>query len=153
MSSRILTVARELRTQDEGSISLLVVIFFLALLAAAGLVVDGGTKLRAAREASAVAEEAARAGVGWIDRDRAYAQGGRFVVDRTAAVTAARAYLARSGNTGTVSLVGAQKIRVTVKIKEPTILLSAIGINSLHVTKTATANLLQGVEQPIESRP
>ncbi|TDB84323.1 hypothetical protein E1264_25095 [Actinomadura sp. KC216] len=148
MRRSILTPALELRTRDDGTISLLVIVFFLALLAAAGLVVDGGTKLRAAREASAVAEEAARAGAGRIDRDHAYTQGGRFVVDRTAAVSAARAYLAGSGNTGTVSITSGQKIRVTVTITEPTLLLSAIGINDLQVSKTATADLLQGVERP-----
>ncbi|RFS81467.1 putative Flp pilus-assembly TadE/G-like protein [Actinomadura pelletieri DSM 43383] len=143
----ILTTTRKLRTRDDGTISLLVIVFFLALLAAAGLVVDGGTKLRAAREASAVAEEAARAGAGRIDRDRAYAEGGRFVIDRTAAVSAARAYLASSGNTGSVSITNGRKIRVTVTISEPAILLSAIGISDLQVTKTATADLLQGVER------
>jgi hypothetical protein len=151
MSSKILTIARESRTRDQGAITLLVVVFFVALLAAAGLVVDGGAKLRAAREASAVSEEAARAGAGRIDRDRAYARGGRFVVDRTAAVAAARAYLASSGNTGSVSIIGAQKIRVTVTVSKPTLLLSAIGIDDLHVTKTATADLLQGVDRPTSS--
>jgi Flp pilus assembly protein TadG len=131
MSSKILTIARESRTRDQGAITLLVVVFFVALLAAAGLVVDGGAKLRAAREASAVSEEAARAGAGRIDRDRAY--------------------LASSGNTGSVSIIGAQKIRVTVTVSKPTLLLSAIGIDDLHVTKTATADLLQGVDRPTSS--
>jgi Flp pilus assembly protein TadG len=132
---------------DKGTITLLTVIFFLALLAAAGLVIDGGAKIRAAREASAVAEEAARAGAGQIDRNRALARGGRFVIDRNAAVTAAQAYLASSGNTGSVSVIGAQRIRVTVTISKPTVLLSAIGIGEVHVTKTATAELIQGVER------
>jgi hypothetical protein len=133
---------------DRGSITLLVVVFFIALLAAAGLVVDGGVKLRAARQASAVAEEAARAGAGQIDRGRAYAHGGRFVIDREAAANAARSYLTHSGNAGTVNVTGAQTIRVTVTITRPTILLSAIGIDQVHVTKTATADLVQGVERP-----
>jgi Flp pilus assembly protein TadG len=148
MSSRILNFARKFRTQDEGSISLLVVVFFLALLAAAGLVVDGGAKIRAARQASSVAEEAARAGAGQIDRDRAYTRGGRFVVNRTAAAAAARTYLTNSGNNGSVTIVNGQKIRVTVTITKPTTLLAAIGIKEVAATKTATADLLQGVEQP-----
>ncbi len=133
---------------DRGSITLVAVVFFLALLAAAGLVVDGGTKLRAAREASAVAEEAARAGAGQIDRDLAYSHGGRFVVDRTAALAAARAYLTNTGHSGSVNIVGAQKIRVTVTISKPTVLLSAIGIHSLQATEIATADLLQGINTP-----
>ena len=130
---------------DRGSITLLTVVFFIALMAATGLVVDGGTKLRAARQASAVAEEAARAGAGQIDRSRAYTQGGRFVVDREAAVKAVRAYLFSSGNSGSVRATGAQTIRVTVTISRSTILLSAIGINRVHVTKSATADLVQGI--------
>jgi hypothetical protein len=148
LGSTIATIVRKSETRDQGSITLIVLVFFLALLAAAGLIVDGGAKLRAAREASAVAEEAARAGAGQVDRDRAYTRGGRFIVDRSAAVAAARAYLASSGNKGSVSVAGAQKIRVTVTISRPTILLSAIGIRTVHVTKTATADLLQGVERP-----
>jgi Flp pilus assembly protein TadG len=124
-----------------------VAILFLALLAAAGLVVDGGTKIRAARQASSIAEEAARAGAGRIDQNRAYTRGGRFVVDRAAAAAAARAYLADSGNNGTVSVINGQKIRVTVTVSKPTTLLSLIGIGNISVTKTATADLLQGIDQ------
>lgn len=39
----------------------------------------------------------------------------------------------------------------TVTISKPTLLLSAIGIDDLHVTKTATADLLQGVDRPTSS--
>lgn len=137
----------ETRVSDRGSITLLMVVFFIALLASAGLVVDGGAKLRAARQASAIAEEAARAGAGQIDRSRAYAYayGGRFVIDRQAAANAARSYLTQSGNAGTVNVTGAQTIHVTVTITRPTILLSAIGIDQVHVTETATADLAQGI--------
>lgn len=133
------------RRPDQRSATLLVVVLFSALLAAAGLVVDGGAKLRAAREASAVAEEATRAGAGQIDRDRAYSHGGRFIIDRTAAIDAARAYLTSSGNTGSVGVASTHKIRVTVTISKPTMLLALIGINEVHVTKTTTANLIQGI--------
>lgn len=142
------TILQGSRTRDQGSITLLVVVFFLALLAAAGLIVDGGAKLRAAREASAVAEEAARAGAGRVDRDRAYTRGGRFIMDHSAAVAAARAYLTNSGNKGSVSVADAHKIRVTVTVSSPTVVLSAIGIRTVYITKTATADLLQGVDTP-----
>jgi uncharacterized membrane protein len=130
---------------DQGSITIFVVVFFLSLLATAGLVVDGGAKLRAAREASAVAEEAARAGASRVNRDQAYADGGSFVIDRTSAVAAASAYLSTSGNTGSVAMTSARSIRVTVTINKPTLLLSLIGIGEVHATKSATADLLQGI--------
>lgn len=130
---------------DQGSITILMVIFFLAILAAAGLVVDGGAKLQAARQASAIAEEAARAGAGRVNQDQAYTHGGTFVIDRTGAVNAARSYLKTSGVTGSVTLTGSRSIRVTATVDKPAILLPLIGIEHLHVTKTATADLLQGI--------
>lgn len=139
---------RRARSGEQGSITLLAVILFLALLAAAGLVVDGGAKIRAARQASAVAEEAARAGAGRVNRDQAYAHGGSFVIDRTSAVAAARTYLNSSGVTGSVAMTGTRRIRVTVTVDKPTVLLSLIGVGHLHVTKAATADLLQGIQGP-----
>lgn len=136
----------EYRRGDRGSITLFVIVMFIAIAAAAGLVIDGGTKLRTAREASAVAEEAARAGAGQIDRSRAYRDGRQFVIDPQAAISAARSYLSRSGDTGSVSVTGAHTIRVTVTISRPTALLPAIGIDHMSVTKTATAELVQGIE-------
>src|SRR5256885_16475608 len=109
MRSDISTKPKEYWIRDQGSISLFVVVFFIALLAATGFIVDGGAKLRAARQASAIAEEAARAGAGQINIDRALAHGGRFVIDRDAAIPAAHAYLTSSGNTGTVSVDGDPK--------------------------------------------
>lgn len=128
-----------------------VLIFFLALLASIGLVVDGGAKLRAAREASAIAEEAARAGAGTIEADRAYTTG-QFVIDQQAAVRAARSYLTASGHQGTVSPIGTRRIRVTVHIIKPALLLSLVGIPSISVTRTATADLVTGIEGESRSR-
>lgn len=65
LGSRIANNSQQSR--DRGSISLFAVVLFFALMAAAGLVFNGGAKIRAAREAAAVAEEAARAGAGRIN--------------------------------------------------------------------------------------
>ncbi|MFI0448045.1 pilus assembly protein TadG-related protein [Actinomadura sp. 6N118] len=132
---------------DRGSYTLVGMVFGLTLIMMFGLVLDGGAKLRAGQQASSVAEEAARAGAGIIDRDRAYA-GGRIVVDRTGAIRAASAYLQSSGHTGTVSATGPHQIRVTVTVGKPTRVLSLVGIGSMRVTRTATADLLSGVEGP-----
>ena len=51
-----------LRDDDRGSLSLFVVVVFVALLVTIGLVVDGGGKIRALQRADAVAAQAARAG-------------------------------------------------------------------------------------------
>ncbi|MFC0861677.1 pilus assembly protein TadG-related protein [Sphaerimonospora cavernae] len=133
--------------RDRGSISGFVVVLMLATLVCLGLVVDGGQKIRAYREAYAVAEEAARAGAGVVDVDRAYAQGGRFEIDTSQALTAARAYLASSGNRGSVAMGGGRTLRVTVKVSRPTALLSLIGVGEVTATASASARMLQGIEQ------
>lgn len=133
------------RSGEQGSITILAIILFLAILAAAGLVVDGGAKIRAARQASAVAEEAARAGAGRVNRNQAYAHGGSFVIDRTSAISAARSYLSSSGVAGSVTMTSARSIQVTATVDKPTVLLSLIGIGHVRVTKTARADLLQGI--------
>ena len=136
--------------RDRGAVSLFVVVLFIALLAAAGLVVDGDAKLRAAREASAIAEESARAGAGRVNVNRAYAHGGHFTIARNAAAPAARTYLASTGHTGTVAIAGTRQIRVTVTISKRTTFLVLIGITEVHVTQTASARLVPGIDQPTD---
>ena len=75
---------------ERGSFSLMLVIMAVALLALAGLVVDGGAKLDEAENASAVAQEAARAGAGMVNQGKAYSTGA-FAVDPSRAVAAAQA--------------------------------------------------------------
>jgi Flp pilus assembly protein TadG len=123
------------------------VVLAFIFLVLVGLVLDGGAKLRAGREAAAIAEEAARAGAGQIDRNRAYTRGS-FIIDRGAAVRAANNYLAAAGRTGTVTPVSATRIEVSVTVSKPTVMLSLIGIGSMTVTSTATADLLTGVNGP-----
>jgi len=119
-------------------------VLFVALLALAGLVVDGGAKLDAAQNATAAAQEAARAGAGIISPAQAYATGA-FAVDQSQAVAAAQQYLSQAGYTGSVAVAGRDSIRVTVTVTEPTKILSIIGIDSVSATGSATAVLVTGV--------
>jgi hypothetical protein len=140
--------SREPRTGgDRGSLTLMLTAMFIALLALAGLVIDGGAKLDAAGTAAAVAQEAARAGAGQVNRPTAYSKG-TFVVDPAQAVAAATQYLATAGYQGTVEVTGPRAIRVTVTITEPTKVLSLIGISTISVTESATAALVTGVTGP-----
>ena len=54
---------------ERGALSLMIVVLFVALIALAGIVVDGGAKLAAYENAEALAQEAARAG-----RERGHVQ-------------------------------------------------------------------------------
>ncbi len=133
--------------QDAGSLTLLLTVLMVALLALAGLVIDGGRKLNQSASAYAIAQEAARAGAGMVDRSAAY-RSGIFRVDEWQALAAARAYLASAGYTGSVSAEGTQQIRVTVTVTERTLVLSLIGIDTMTSTGSAVASLVTGVTGP-----
>jgi Flp pilus assembly protein TadG len=140
---------------ERGSITLMLAALSVALIALAGIVIDGGAKLRAAENADAVAQEAARAGAGIVNQSTAYSTG-TFIVDQSQAIAAARAYLAAAANAyqpvgglhGTVAAHGRDSIRVTVTVSEPTSVLSIIGIDSMSSTGAATAALVTGVTGP-----
>ncbi len=133
--------------RERGSLTLMLAVLMLALLALAGLVIDGGRKLSQAENAAAIAQEAARAGAGLVSRPAAY-RSGTFQVDQAQAVAAARAYLARAGYRGTVSPDGTRMIRVSVTVTSRTTVLSLIGIDTMTSTGTAVASLVSGVTGP-----
>jgi Flp pilus assembly protein TadG len=129
---------------ERGALTLFVAILFPALLAFAGLVVDGGTKLDNYENAATYAQEAARAAAGQVDQSEAY-RSSTFVVDQDEAITAAKGYLGAAGVSGTVTVLGSNIIQVTVTITTPTKILSIIGIDTVTSTSTATASLISGV--------
>jgi Flp pilus assembly protein TadG len=132
---------------DRGSITLMLTILFVVLIGFAGIVIDGGAKLRAAENANSIAQEAARAAAGTVNRSAAYSTG-TFTVGQSQAIAAARAYLASVGDPGTVTADGANSIRVAVTVTEPTAVLSIIGIKTMSSTGVATADLVTGVTGP-----
>jgi Flp pilus assembly protein TadG len=133
---------------DRGSLTLMLAVMFVALLALAGVVIDGGAKLTAAENAAAVAQEAARAGAGQVNEATAH-ENGSFVVDEDQAIAAANDYLSSAGYAGSAAQgPGTDEIQVTVKVSEPTKVLSIIGIDTITATGQATANLVSGVTGP-----
>lgn len=130
---------------ERGALSLMIVVLFVALIALAGIVVDGGAKLAAYENAEALAQEAARAGATSVDASSAYGSGS-FVVDPELAVSAADSYLNSAGNNSySVSTIGNRAIEVSVTITQPTKFLSLIGVRSFSCTRSATASLVTGV--------
>jgi type IV secretory pathway TrbL component len=131
--------------RDHGSISLMLVVLFAALVGLAGIVVDGGAKLTAGENAIAVAQEAARAGAMTVDESAAYSSGS-FVVSQEQALAAARSYLIGAGyHRYSLAADGARAIRVSVTVTEPTRFLALIGVDSFTCTGTATASLVTGL--------
>ncbi|MCX4546913.1 hypothetical protein [Streptomyces sp. NBC_01565] len=134
--------------EDRGGIAVYTAIVTVALLGIIGLAIDGAGKLRATERADAVAMEAARAAGQAIDPAQAVT-GESLRADPGAAAAAARAYLARAGTQGSVSLSGdGTQLTVTVSDTYATKFLSVTGISSMSVTGHGSARLLHGVTQP-----
>jgi hypothetical protein len=127
---------------ESGMVTAFVVIFTLALLLMAGLVLDGGLALAAKVQAIDDAQAAARAGAQAIDIPT-YRASGQITLDPAQATADAQHYLAAAGHTGTVSVNGEQ-VTVTVTITQPTQILSLAGIDHLTETGTGTATAEQG---------
>ena len=107
-----------------------------ALVACAGLAVDGGRILAARRDATAFAAAAARRG----SQELAYADlaDGRATIDPVRATAVAEAFLAQAGATGSVAATP-QQVSVTVTVTASTVVLGAFGIGSKSVTATRSA--------------
>lgn len=129
---------------EQGSITAFVAVLAVALLAIAGLAVDGGRALAAREQAGAVAEQAARSGAQAVSA--AGLRAGALQIDTAAATAAAERSLASAGLTGTVSVTPGQ---VTVSVTEviPTTMLGIVGIATLTVHQTAVATDVHGVSK------
>ena len=139
------TVARlrdRLGEPESGMVTAFVVIFTLALIVMAGLVLDGGLALAAKVQAIDDAQAAARAGAQAINIPL-YRSTGQITLDAQQATQDAEGFLARSGHTGTVTVDGEQ-VTVTVTIRQSTQILSLVGIGQLTESGTGTATAEQG---------
>jgi Flp pilus assembly protein TadG len=128
------------RDAERGAIGVFLAVLVPGLLLIVGLAVDGGAKVAATQRANAIADEAARAGGQALDVSAALT--GQVRVDPAAAVASAQDYLSRNGVQGTVTVVDADTLQVSTTITEPTTFLGLIGISTLTVEGTGTADLV-----------
>ena len=138
---------RTRRDDDRGAITLFVVVITLALLAAVGLVVDGGGKVRALQRADEAAREAARAGSQMLDVPSAV-RGDGVRIDPAAAARAARAYLDAAGVDGTVTVQG-NAVDVSTSVTYEPVFLSFAGVGPMTVTGTASARPVAGDDEEV----
>ena len=132
-----------LRRRDEaGMVTAFVVIFTLALLLLAGLVIDGGLALAARVQAIDEAQAAARAGAQAINLPLLRSTG-QIVLDPSEATADAERYLAATGHSGTVTVNG-NEVTVAVSINHATQILGIAGIDQLTVSGTGSATAEQG---------
>ncbi|MEV0225227.1 hypothetical protein [Streptomyces sp. NPDC050704] len=129
---------------DSGQITVFVVLLAAAVVMFAALVLDGGLALAAKVRAIGEAQEAARSGAQAIDLT-AYRQDGTLRLVPGEARRRAQAYLASTGDTGTVA-VTADTVTVTVTAHQRTQLLGLLGVETLSVTATGSAHPVRGVD-------
>lgn len=127
---------------ESGAVSTFLAVLALALLAAVGLVVDGGHKVNALREASQLADNAARAGAQAIDLDTLRTDGDLLLLPDQAEQEA-RDYLTSLGYTTAEVVVDENTISVTVEITFDPLLLPT---GPITVTATETAGAV--TEEP-----
>lgn len=125
------------RVRDQRGVSLtaFTAVVMVALILMVGLVVDGGARSAAQRRAESVASAAARAALDAGSGERLAGGTGAM-----AGVQAGQAVIADSGLQGEVSIDGDRataRVRGTVS----TAFLGLIGVNTLSVSATATAQL------------
>jgi Flp pilus assembly protein TadG len=130
------------RFRDErGALSTFVAVIALALLMAAGLAVDGGRKVAALREASHLADNAARAGAQAVDLDTLRSSG-ELRLRPDEATSRATDYLARLGHEGQINVAG-DTVTVTVSLTVNPVLLP---LGPITVTATEAARAI--TEEP-----
>jgi len=126
---------------EDGQFLAMTVVLMTMFLALTGLVADGGRYLDAKQAAASEAEQAARAGAGFLDVSQLHA--GNIALDPASAVTAAENYMATSGRPGTAWVVG-NTVYAEISYRQPTQLLGIIGVGSLQITVTESATDVSG---------
>jgi len=116
----------------------------LAVLMAAGLVVDGGRLLAARRTAVHAAEQAARVGAQELDQDMLRRRTQQL--DPRQAEASARAHLVRSGVQGDVTLDGGQ-VHVRARVVQDLGLLRLVGLATVTVHGEGQARPVRGVRE------
>jgi hypothetical protein len=120
----------------------LAVVMVLALLAVAGLVVDGARAESAHISALNEAEQAARVGAATLG---ASPRQGRLAPSGGAVATA-EAWMAREGHPGTAVVRGNEVIASVDPYPLPTTLLSLVGIGQVTISARGSA---RAVDQPV----
>jgi hypothetical protein len=116
----------------------------VALLTMAGLVIDGGAAIAARGRAADLAEQAARAGAdALVPASLRGPSPAGIRVDPEAARVAAGRVLSLGGATGEVTING-RDVTVTAHVPRRAVILTAVGIDDLTGTATATATILHG---------
>lgn len=132
---------------QRGQAIVWVAVMLPLFLSVIGLAIDGGVVFDSRREAQNVADSAARAGAMQIDQSTYRTSAGQTVVlDPASAEQDAAVYVSSQGAglTATVS-TDPRRVVVTVHRAVPTSFLRIVGITTVQVSATATAEVQHGI--------
>ena len=130
--------------RERGSVSIWLATASFVMIILVGLAVDLGGQVQAQQHARDVAGQAARTGGQQLQAAKAIR--GQGVYANTAqASSAARAYLASSNVTGTVSIQGGDTVVVTTTAQYQTKFLGIIGLNTMTVRGAAESRIVRAV--------
>ena len=132
------------RDLERGSISLWVVLASFCMILIVGIAADFSGQAAAEHHARVAAGQAARAAGQAVQLD-ALVRGGDVRPDPARAAAAGNAHLAQAGLSGTVSMTGTV-VNVTVSGTYECVFLSVIGIRTLPVSGTASADVVRAYE-------
>lgn len=132
------------RDAERGSVTAFVTVFTVALVAVAGLVVDGGYLLASRQRAYDEADAAARAAAQAVDID-ALRAGGDLRIDFADAQRRVDEYLASNGHRGSVTVDG-DEVTVEVTYTESLVILGSFGVGPVTITAVGRATPVQAVE-------
>lgn len=128
---------------ESGTVTAFVASFTIALVAVAGLVVDGGYLLAGRRAALDEAEAAARAGAQAVDGN-VLRTGGPLTLRSDEARQRVADYLKRSGHEGAVEVSG-DTVTVHVRVPQRLAILGLFGVGPMMVEGSGTARGVQAV--------
>lgn len=141
------TITRITRGAEGGQAIVWAAVMLPLFLAVVGLAIDGGIVFDNQRALQDVADSAARAGAMQIDQQIYRASSGETIVlDQTAAQQVAVAYASSQGTgiTATVT-TDAQHVIVMVNRSIPTGFLGIVGMTTVQISATATAEVQHGI--------
>lgn len=130
---------------EDGTVSSLVAVLAIGIVAVAGLAFDGGAIITATAHARDVAAGAARAGTQAVSLSEIHA--GRTGLDAAAAEGAAMSFLDAAGVGGVVAVAGST-VTVTVTLDQPMRLLP---LPDRQISATATARAVSDVLEEVPS--
>lgn len=134
-----------MRHRDErGAVTVWLAGASVLMISIIGITVDLGGQLHAKERAHTIAAQAARTGAEQITADAML--GTKPTLDVGKARTAANAYLRAAGVDGTVSVSGGSRVTVTVVDTYQPLFLGSIGVGTLTVSASSTAELKRALD-------